>query len=437
MADIAVGKQTKLWNKQYVLLLFTEFCFQLASFLISPVIANYVVFLGGSVVLAGILVGEYPFVALIFRPLGNVLFKRYTDRQLLMASAIVFAIGSFFCAALHSITGVAIFRGLMGIALVARSSCMIAFATLLIPPEHLGKGIGWISLMSVLMCSIGTAITQVLGSCYGYDMPMYCSAAVFVVAFLILTKIKDPGCKKRHDRRELKGCSSKQSEECKSNQSSLSSKSSFLRRIVYFPALPIACAAFLMMMIHGMVSSLYLLIYEIRFDIFGGVYFLVQAVSSLILRPTIGTLYDNFGLKRLCIPLCLSLAVSLFINAFNVGLASAIVSGLLFGAGCSLIACLQAESVREADTDKLSLSINTYYIGADLGVCLGPIVGSIVMEALGINIMLVLFAGIACLLAVVLLSYVYWRKRRDERIASKNKGSMFSIDEPALHNSNV
>lgn len=112
-----------------------------------------------------------------------------------------------------------------------------------------------------------------------------------------------------------------------------------------------------------------------------GVYFTVLACVMLASRPLSGWLTDRFGLKKILIPAIIIFAISFFAVS-----SAKTLPGILFGAVVVAIGygaanpamqsmCMQCETpVRRA------VASNTLYIGMDLGLFLGPLMGGFVKD---------------------------------------------------------
>ena len=83
----------------------------------------------------------------------------------------------------------------------------------------------------------------------------------------------------------------------------------------------------------------------------------------------------------------------------------------LCGEGSGVAYCaLQAESVRGVPQDRVGRAANTFYLGPDLCMGLGPVVGGFVLQAAGAAA-LFLFNAAAVLLGLILLA-VFGSRRR-------------------------
>ena len=146
-----------------------------------------------------------------------------------------------------------------------------------------------------------------------------------------------------------------------------------------------------------------------------GSFYIVLAMVLMITRPASGWLTDRFGLARILPPALVLFAVSFLIVGFgkSIGtmLAGAAIAAVGFG---SFQPALFSMCILSETPLKRSVASNTLYIGIDLGLFLGPILGSIVYEMYNYSIMFKtasLMIFIAFIVFILLLP-AYYRRRR-------------------------
>ena len=84
--------------------------------------------------------------------------------------------------------------------------------------------------------------------------------------------------------------------------------------------------------------------------------------------------------------------------------AGIVIAGVSMGIGQGSAYCaIQAESIRGVPENQLGRAANTFYIGPDLCMGLGPIAGGFILQAAGAGSMFLFNAG-AIILALILFS---------------------------------
>lgn len=87
------------------------------------------------------------------------------------------------------------------------------------------------------------------------------------------------------------------------------------------------------------------------------------------------------------------------------------IAGISMGIGQGSAYCaIQAESIRGVPENQLGRAANTFYIGPDLCMGLGPVAGGFILQAAGAGSMFLFNAG--AIIAALLLFAVYARTMR-------------------------
>lgn len=185
-----------------------------------------------------------------------------------------------------------------------------------------------------------------------------------------------------------------------------------LRALFYLPVIPLAVVGGTLMVSQGVTSSFILLAGEMRGIEAVSLYFVFYSIANLGARPLAGRASDAWGMRRVAPPMMLVAALGMLALAFVPSVAGVALGGVCMGLGQgSAYAAIQAESVRGVPADQLGRSANTYFIGPDLGMGLGPVAGGAVLQAWGPAVMFV-FNALTILLALVLFLALGPLKRR-------------------------
>ena len=170
---------------------------------------------------------------------------------------------------------------------------------------------------------------------------------------------------------------------------------------------------------NGVTTSFLVLVGEER-NISGiGIFFTVNAVVLLVMRLLMGRVIDRIGLGIIVnISLALT-AVSMFFLGISQGLLLFLAAGVLkaAGQGGGQIS-LQSACIRKVEPARIGIATSTYFIGADIGQGLGPVLGGRISEAFSYRGM---YLGTAVLmLAGILVFNLY--QGRNRRLVSEAAG---------------
>ena len=402
-----------IWNLSFVVLLIFDLFIQFATSIVDPIVANYAVAMGASIALAGFLAGLRAAVSVLTRPFSGPVLQNISKKKLLLAASIGFALSSFLCAVVPNVAVLGFARVLFGLSFVLKSTLIIVFVAAAVPKECIGQGVGIIGLTNVIANAVGPGIGSWVGQTFGYPLTFLISSILFVLAFLILTRLDDSLTVKvdKHEEDERFETTSTET-----SGSAHPAKETGLRRVfselIYFKTIPIALLSICEAVAFSTVNSMILLVGEQR-EISGvSMFFLVYAIVAFALRPFVSKLYDRFGFGKIAVPFTFSLFSAMLAfaymedNLFSIGLAA-----VLFAVGQSaLYPCLQAESVRGVSPENTALAANTFLIGIDLGCTIGPFMSGFIMQNLGITAMFYANAALVALMLFLFIPYLRWRK---------------------------
>jgi MFS family permease len=145
-----------------------------------------------------------------------------------------------------------------------------------------------------------------------------------------------------------------------------------------------------------------------------GKFYTVLALVLLVTRPASGWLTDRFGLARIMFPALLVFAASFIIIGLSTSigamLAGAAVAAVGFG---SFQPAFYSMCILSETPLKRSVASNTLYIGIDVGLFIGPILGSIVYERYNYSTMF-MSGSLMILVAYIIFNLMlpsYYRRR--------------------------
>lgn len=447
----------RLWNKRFVLLLTIESMLQLSGFLTRPIISNYAIDLGATVPLAGFLAGFMATAALCMRPLTGAISDRLDKKKLLTLSCALFCIGALGAGLMQSVLWMGIFLGVQGLAFAIKSALVISFVPLIVPKKYIGTGVGWIGLAYTLGIALGPAIGSFVGQLLGYSMTFIASGLILLAAFVLTLFFKPPAEAAGHklngnedqsaaepealndkspkeellkagseletavaEEEEFPQADIEELEKDRAGTAKAQKRRFSLSTIFYLPVIPISIIGGMLMVAQGVTSSFVLLTGEMRGVDTISLYFVFYSIANLGARPLAGRASDAFGVKMVAPPMMLvaiggMLALAFLPNIFGVAL-----GGLCMGLGQgSAYATIQAESVRGVPSDQLGRSANTFFLGPDLAMGLGPVAGGAVLESFGPAAMYVFNAAVIALSLVMFLMLGIFKKKGTEQTISE------------------
>ena len=382
---IDTKNKNPLWTPAFILLLFIGTFTSISFNMINPIISKYAIQLGSTLSLAGIVAGLFSITALTARPAGAVIVDRMNKKTVLMVSTIVMAIASFGYAASSNIVMLVISRLVHGIAFAVSGTVTTALIASAVPRERLGEGIGYFGLGYIIAMAIGPNIGIYFVDNLGYTINFIISGTALFLATFLIAKI--PFTWKAPDKSAFK-------------------KKITIDDLISIKLLPLAFVGGIFSFTNGIVSSFLVLIGEERGIANIGLYFTVLAIGYFLTRPFIGKLYDRKGLSIILYPAFLLVMLeSLLLSQASVlwiVLLAAVVKALGQGAAQPTI---QSTCLKKLDPAKSGVAAATYFIGADIGQGVGPMVGGKIAESFGYSAMFFFCVG---LLVLGLIGYIFY-----------------------------
>jgi len=384
-----------LWNRHLVLLLALETMLQLGAYIINPLVSGYAVSLGASVTMAGFLAGLNATTSVFARSFSGFVSDRFNKKSLLIVATALFAVSAFGCACTCSLELVGIFRILQGIAFAFKSAVVVSLVALVVPRSLVGSGVGLLGLAYTAANALGPSIGSYLADSFGYRVSFTAAAALMVIGLLLAVLFKTSAPTDAHAL-------------CPRPSTSETQRRFSLKQLFYLPNLPLTLSIGFISLAQGATVSLILLVGESRGIAGIALYFTAYALTTLVSKPVFGRVSDRYGIKAIAIPLSLVATLAMILLAFAESLMVVMFSAVLFGIGQgSAFSSFQAESVRNVEKNMVGRAANTFYLGPDIGMGVGPLIGGFILQIFGGTAMfLVSSAFILIGLLVFCLSHI-------------------------------
>ena len=377
-------QKEKIWTRDFIFICMANF-FIFAGFQMTlPTLPLFVNELGGSDQLIGFVVGIFTLSALLIRPWSGHVLESLGRRIIFLIGLIVFVISVGSYAFTGSLILLFLMRVVQGLGWGMSTTAVGTIATDLIPQKRRGEGMGYFGLAGNLAMAFGPALGLFLIALSGFQTMFLIAASAGLLSFIIAAFIrykpanKTPIEKKKWD---------------------IFEKTALMPSILLF---------FITMVFGGIATFLPLYAEKLGID---GIewYFVVFAVSLMLVRAFAGRIYDRKGHKAIFLPgafliLLAMVDLTLLANQFMLILA-AVLFGIGFG---SVQPALQAWAVNEAPLHRKGMANATFFSFFDLGVGLGAMFFGLIASTFGYAD-IYLTAGISVIISMVI--YVIYLKR--------------------------
>ncbi|WP_282139993.1 MFS transporter [Cytobacillus oceanisediminis] len=373
MAHTIAKKQNagseKIWSRDFVLILMSNFFIFLGFQMTLPTIPLFVEKLGGNDQLIGIVVGIFTFSALLLRPYAGHMLETKGRRFVYLTGLAIFvlSVGSF--GFVNSLIFLFVLRIVQGFGWGFSTTASGTIATDLIPAKRRGEGMGYFGLSGNIALAFGPTLGLALAGVISFKLLFLICALLGLTALVLSSRI-----------------SYKQAEK----------QSVPLKRwdIYEKSALRPSFLLFFITVTFGGIAS-FLPIYSAQKGI-GGIhwYFLLFAIALMISRTFAGRLYDQRGHQAVFLPGAVLILAAMFLLAWLPNSLIMYIAAVLYGLGFgSVQPALQAWSVKEAPANRRGMANATFFSFFDLGVGIGAMVFGQIAHLFGYSSIYMTAAG--------------------------------------------
>ena len=377
-----IADSEKLFNASFIYVVFLNTVTHTAFQMVNPILSKYVVSLGGSLTIGGLVVGILAITAVFARPVSGAISDRFNCKYVMVLSTVAMA-GLSLCYLFSQSVGVLVLiRVLHGIAFAGCSTSNTALATMFIPPRRMGEGIGYLGFSIVLASAIGPGIGLKVVETFGYRANFIISLAVTVLNAALMCLIRY-----KHKKREHTGIK----------------KEFRLSDFIELKLIPIAVFAAVFTFGFSAINSFIAVMGDERGIANIGIYFILNSVVLLAVRPISGKINDKRGLAIIVIPSFIFSALAMCVLAAAYSIFMVALAAILMSIGYgSALPGLQAEGIRLLP-EKRGVASSTHLIGLDVGHGLGSIVGGAALASFGFGTM---YLGVGALLILGMIWFI-------------------------------
>lgn len=355
----------KLLNHNYIFLSLSGLIVSFGYSMIAALIGAYGVSMGAGLTAAGALAGIYSIAALAIRPFSGFATDTFNKREICIFSTALICAAMVGYSLAPGIKTMFAVRFLHGIAFGINGTANIAVLYDYVPKDRLAEGIGYYSLGQVISQVCGPGIGIEIRDRFGYKILFFLIGVMTVLAVILLmltdrkkTAVSKEGCRISFD------------------------------KLIAVPCILYALIGGLFSLENGIVNSFILLLAEERGITGISLFFTFNAAVLFLIRMSVGKIVDRHSLTVVVnISLITSIAAMAAIGGGQylwVMLAAAVLKAV--GQGSGQIS-LQTACMKKVDAASVGIATSTFYIGADLGQGLGPIICGRISEQFGYETM--------------------------------------------------
>ncbi|WP_180183151.1 MFS transporter [Acinetobacter sp. YH01020] len=356
--------QASLWNKSFVFCLSNNLFLFSYYFALLTILPIYIMKeLGGSIQQAGMALTLFLVSSIAIRPFSGMIIERFGKANSVRISGFIFVVFALSYLWIDSMWSLLVIRFLHGFWFSILTTVNVPIVNDYIPDHRKGEGMGYF----VMSTNLGV----VIGPFLALSMIQFSSFSTLfaVLAFLVAVGYIFTWLVQIQEHVQLKS----------SDQASQSAAIQW-RDVIETRVLAISFVALLTAFAYSSVMSFITAYAELKHLLaYTSIFFIVFAVSMLIIRPWVGKVYDRKGPSAVIYPSFICFALGLVIVSFLTNQWVLWISAVFMGIGYgSVFPCLQTVAIQTVEKARMGHAISTFFALFDIGLA----VGSVIMGAL-------------------------------------------------------
>lgn len=355
--------QDKLWTWGFILLIAVQTVDMLTYYMVAPVIAKYALEQGVAVALSGLAATMFAIASVVARPASGVLSDRMGRKRILVAALAVGCLAQIGYAFVPTFELLLVLRVVHGLFYALFGTAISAMAIDSLPESRRNEGMGWFGTAYVFGAVAGPALGVFLSDTFGFRVMFLTAAALAAAGFvmgLFLAGGQRPAGQARDERPRL-------------------SPSSFIS----VRCIPYALIVFFIFSIWSVITTYIVIVADARGIAGAAAFFAVNSAALFVTRPFWGKMADKHGIQVTFIPAVAFEAVTLVLLTVSQQLWLILLAGFIKAGGTGgVLPAIQAQCGKE-EPERTGVAMSMYYLGGDIGYTVGPLIGGMLLDAVG------------------------------------------------------
>lgn len=379
-------KRQSIYTKDVILVMAASFFFMFSVMFVTPLINGYAISLGASAVFAGIITGIMSVVSMFLRPVAGNLTDRFSKYSLSFIGGVLILIGVAGYCFSPSGNWLLLFRLINGTGFVLATVCMTTWLAFLVPRSHVGEAMGFYGLMNALAMALAPALAINLYKVIGYKSALWLAVLATILMIVSIQFVGNHAKPKiiQNKKRKIK--------------------------IIQKDAIPVAMlTTFFAIPYFITQADIVVYVERQRFSIAVGYFFVIYAIALLLIRIVLKKYFDliRFGIWfwLSLISMILFLIIATFmVNNWLMGLAAIMLSigyGVIYSVN-------QSTALMLAPIEEQGLASSTFYLGLDIGMAAGPMIGGVTAQNLAPNYF---YPVLLIIVPIILIIYFVYSKK--------------------------
>lgn len=378
----------RLWNRSFILCLCNNLFLFTYYYALLTILPIYIMKdLGGTVKEAGLALTLFLASSIAVRPFSGLIVEKLGKKIAFRGSELLFVVFALSYLFADSMWALLLIRFIHGIWFSVLTTVTVPIANDFIPDHRKGEGMGYFVMSTNLAVVFGPLIALTVLQFTDFKMLFALLTAVIGLGFIFCLMIPVQQQDKVAFTAETK------------EKTRLG-----WHDIIETRAVPIGFVALLTAFAYSSIMS-FITAYSESKDLlaYTSLFFIVFAISMIVVRPWVGKIYDRKGASAVIYPSFIFFAiglvvVSLISNQWLLWL-SAIFIGIGYG---SLFPCFQTIAIQSVAKQRMGHAISTFFTLFDLGMAIGSVILGLMIAYYGYQL-----SYLFCAVITVLTLFVY------------------------------
>ena len=358
-----------LWNKSFVFCLCNNLFLFSYYFALLTILPIYIMKeLGGTIQQAGMALTLFLVSSIAIRPFSGMIVERFGKANSVRISGFIFVVFALSYLWIDSMWSLLVIRFLHGFWFSILTTVNVPIVNDYIPDHRKGEGMGYF----VMSTNLGV----VIGPFLALSMIQFSSFSTLfaVLAFLVAVGYVFTWLVQIQEHVQLKS----------SDQASKSAAIQW-RDVIETRVLAISFVALLTAFAYSSVMSFITAYAELKHLLaYTSIFFIVFAVSMLVVRPWVGKVYDRKGPSAVIYPSFICFAIGLVIVSFLTNQWVLWISAVFMGIGYgSVFPCLQTVAIQTVEKARMGHAISTFFALFDIGLAVGSVMMGVLIAYFG------------------------------------------------------
>ena len=379
--------QQHLWNKSFILCLFNNLFLFTYYFALLAVLPIYIMKdLGGTIEQAGLALTLFLVSSIAIRPFSGLISQKLGKKLTFRGSEFFFVLFALSYLWIDSMWTLLLVRFLHGFWFSILTTVTVPVANDFIPEHRKGEGMGYFVMSTNLGVVIGPLIALTVIQFASFNTLFALLSVLMAVGFIFCLMLKIP-----EQQSEVKQIEEKNTKLT-------------LHDIIETKVIPVGLVALLTALTYSSILS-FITAYSESKNLFeyASIFFIVFAVSMIVVRPFVGKMFDRKGPSAVMYPSFIFFAIGMVLVSFVNNQWTLWLSAIFIGVGYgTLFPCLQTVAIQTVSKNRMGHAISTFFTLFDIGLAVGSIIMGIFISWMGFQNTFLL-----CSVIIVLTLLVY------------------------------